>query len=45
MIVTFTLTVWLNEPLVPFTVTVYVPDLMLLATLIVSVDVPDPPET
>jgi hypothetical protein len=37
--------VWLNEPLVPFTVTVYVPVLAVLATFIVSVDVPDPPET
>lgn len=45
MTVTVTLTVWLNEPLVPFTVTVYVPVLAVLATTIVSFDVPDPPET
>jgi len=33
--------VWFNDPLVPITVTVYVPVLVLLATLIVSVDFPE----
>ena len=39
--VTVTVVVWLNVPLVPFTVTVYVPLLVLLATVIVSVDFPE----
>jgi hypothetical protein len=33
--------VWLRVPLVPITVTVYVPALVLLDTLIVSVDFPE----
>jgi hypothetical protein len=33
--------VWLNDPLVPVTVIVYVPVLVLLATVIVSVDFPE----
>ena len=39
--VTVTVVVWLNVPLVPFTVTLYVPLLVLLATVIVSVDFPE----
>jgi hypothetical protein len=38
---TVTLMVWLNDPLVPVTVTEYVPLLALLGTVTVSVDVPD----
>ena len=34
-------TLWLNPPLVPVTVIVYVPLLVLEGTLIVSVDVPE----
>jgi hypothetical protein len=38
---TVRLTVWLSDPLVPVTVTKYVPLLALLGTVIVSVDWPD----
>jgi hypothetical protein len=39
--VTLTLAVWLRVPLFPVIVTVYVPVLMLLDTVIVSVDFPE----
>jgi hypothetical protein len=39
---TVTLVVWLSDPLVPVTVTEYVPLLALLGTVTVSVDWPDP---
>jgi hypothetical protein len=39
--VTLTFAVWLNAPLLPVTVTEYVPVLALPATVIFSVDFPD----
>lgn len=42
--VTVTVAEWLNEPLVPVTVIVYVPAVADVGTVIDSVDVADPPD-